>query len=76
MKLQNPDVVTLPAQVLSDIKRTAMVVLELSQQIDDIVLPVMENDERIELLDVLVISLREHAKILLEKIRLTVHSAD
>lgn len=53
-----------------------MIVLELSQQIDDIVLPVVEDDERIELLDVLVISLREHAKILLEKIRLTAHSAD
>lgn len=73
--MQSPEVMTLPVQVFSNIKTTAMVVLELSHQIDDIVLPVAEGDERLTLLDSLVISLREHAKVLLDEIRLSENSA-
>lgn len=74
--MQGPEEVTLPAQVFSDIKSSAMVMVELSRQIDDIVLPMVEGDERLQLLDTLIISLREHAMVLLEKIRLAEYPAD
>lgn len=73
--MQSSEVMTLPVQVFSNIKTTAMVVLELSHQIDDIVLPVAEGDERLTLLDALVISLREHAKVLLDEVRLSENSS-
>lgn len=74
--MQGPEEVTLPAQVFSNIKSSAMVMVELSRQIDDIVLPMVEGDERLQLLDTLIISLREHAMVLLEKIRLAESPAD
>ena len=74
--MQGPEEVTLPAQVFSNIKSSAMVMVELSRQIDDIVLPMVEGDERLQLLDTLIISLREHAMVLLEKIRLAESPTD
>ncbi|MDX5414193.1 MAG: hypothetical protein LPK02_14235 [Rhodobacterales bacterium] len=76
LKMQGPEEVTLPAQVFSNIKSSAMVMVELSRQIDDIVLPMVEGDERLQLLDTLIISLREHAMVLLEKIRLAESPTD
>ena len=69
--MHDPEVVTMPVQNFADIKSAAMIIVELSQKIDDIVLPMVEGDERIEFLDTLVISLREHARVLLEKVKST-----
>lgn len=46
-----------------------MIILDLTCRIDDIVLPFLEDDDRVELMDALVISLREHASNLLGQIR-------
>lgn len=69
MELQDSTVLALSVQEFHNFRDTAMIIMDLACRIDDIVLPFVEGDDRIELMDALVISLREHASNLLEQIR-------
>lgn len=69
MDLQGTAVVTLSVRDFHNFRDTAMIIKDLVCRIVDIVLPFLEDDDRVELMDVLVISLREHASNFLEQIR-------